>query len=136
MRVVSQLIHFTDWVPGYVHMGTMGWVTMVATASMYYVVPKIFKTEIYSVTIANIHFWLVLVGSSFLRDHVDHRHPAGRHVEGHQPRRHPHLHVPRRWRRRTLVRLVRLLGGLLYFAGIVVFTYNLYMTSRPKARAV
>ena len=27
LRVVSQLIHFTDWVPGHVHMGTMGWVT-------------------------------------------------------------------------------------------------------------
>ena len=31
---------------------------------------------------------------------------------------------------------VRLLGGLLYFAGIVVFAYNLGMTLRPKARAV
>jgi cbb3-type cytochrome oxidase subunit 1 len=27
---------------------------------------------------------------------------------------------------------VRLVGGLLYFAGIVVFSYNLYMTSRPR----
>ena len=35
---------------------------MVTAASIYYVVPKIFKTEIYSVTVANIHFWLVLVG--------------------------------------------------------------------------
>ena len=62
VRVVSQLIHYTDWVPGHVHMGTMGWVTMTATASMYYVIPKIYRTEIYSVAVANIHFWLVLVG--------------------------------------------------------------------------
>ncbi len=62
IRVVSQLIHYTDWVPGHVHMGTMGWVTLVTAASIYYVVPKIFRTEIYSVAIANIHFWLVLVG--------------------------------------------------------------------------
>ncbi len=60
--MVSQLIHYTDWVPGHVHMGTMGWVTMVTTASIYYVIPKIYGTEIYSEKIANTHFWLVLVG--------------------------------------------------------------------------
>ena len=62
LRVVSQLIHYTDWVPGHVHMGTMGWVTMVVTASVYYVIPKIYGTEIFSEKIANAHFWLVLVG--------------------------------------------------------------------------
>ena len=62
LRVVSQLIHFTDWVPGHVHMGTMGWVTMTVCASVYYVIPRIYGTEIYSERIANIHFWLVLVG--------------------------------------------------------------------------
>ena len=62
LRVVSQLIHYTDWVPGHVHMGTMGWVTLVTTASIYYVVPKIYGTTIYSEKIANAHFWLALVG--------------------------------------------------------------------------
>ena len=62
LRVVSQLIHYTDWVPGHVHMGTMGWVTMVICASTYYVIPKIHGTEIYSEKLANAHFWLVLVG--------------------------------------------------------------------------
>ncbi|MDA8098881.1 MAG: cbb3-type cytochrome c oxidase subunit I [Nitrospiraceae bacterium] len=62
LRVVSSLIHYTDWVPGHVHMGTMGWVTMTTAASMYYIIPKIYNTEIYSVKAANTHFWLVLVG--------------------------------------------------------------------------
>ena len=62
LRVVSQLIHFTDWIPGHVHMGMMGWVTMVTAASIYYAVPKIYGTTIYSERIANVHFWLVLVG--------------------------------------------------------------------------
>ncbi len=62
LRVVSSLIHYTDWVPGHVHMGTMGWVTMKTAASMYYIIPKIYNTEIYSVKAANTHFWLVLVG--------------------------------------------------------------------------
>jgi cytochrome c oxidase cbb3-type subunit 1 len=46
-------------------MGTMGWVTMTVAASIYYVIPKIYNTEIYSEKIANIHFWLVLVGQLF-----------------------------------------------------------------------
>ncbi len=62
LRVVSQLIHYTDWVPGHVHMGTMGWVTMTVCASIYYVIPRIYGTEIHSEKIANLHFWLVLVG--------------------------------------------------------------------------
>jgi cytochrome c oxidase cbb3-type subunit 1 len=62
LRVVSQLIHYTDWVPGHVHMGTMGWVALTVTASIYYVIPKMYGTEIYSVKLANVHFWLVLVG--------------------------------------------------------------------------
>jgi cytochrome c oxidase cbb3-type subunit 1 len=62
LRVVSQLIHYTDWIPGHVHMGTMGWVTLVTAASIYYAVPRIYGTTIYSEKIANVHFWLVLVG--------------------------------------------------------------------------
>ena len=62
IRAVSSLIHYTDWVPGHVHMGTMGWVVLTITAAMYYVVSKIYKTEVFSVKLANVHFWLVLVG--------------------------------------------------------------------------
>lgn len=62
IRAISSLVHFTDWVPGHVHMGTMGWVTLVACAGMYYVFPKIYKTDVYSVKMANTHFWLVFVG--------------------------------------------------------------------------
>jgi cytochrome c oxidase cbb3-type subunit 1 len=62
VRVISGLVHYTDWVIGHVHMGTMGWVTMTACACMYYVFPKIYNTEIFSVKLANSHFWLVFVG--------------------------------------------------------------------------
>ena len=62
LRVVNQIVHFTDWVPGHVHMGTMGWVSMIIGASLYYVIPAVYETEVYSVKLANVHFWLVLVG--------------------------------------------------------------------------
>ena len=62
IRVISSLIHYTDWVPGHVHMGTMGWVTLTACAAMYYVFPKIYGTTVFSVKLANTHFWLCFIG--------------------------------------------------------------------------
>jgi cytochrome c oxidase cbb3-type subunit 1 len=62
IRVISGLIHYTDWIPGHVHMGAMGWVTLTACAAMYYVFPKIYGTEVYSVRLANTHFWMVFFG--------------------------------------------------------------------------
>lgn len=62
IRVISSLIHYTDWVPGHVHMGTMGWVTMVIVASIYFIIPAIYKTTIYSIKLANVQFWIVLIG--------------------------------------------------------------------------
>jgi cytochrome c oxidase cbb3-type subunit 1 len=62
LRTVSALVHYTDWVPGHVHMGTMGWVTMTICASIYYLIPKVYNTKLYSIKLANTHFWLVLTG--------------------------------------------------------------------------
>ena len=62
LRAVSSLVHYTDWVPGHVHMGTMGWVVLTVTAAIYYITTRVYKTEIYSESLANTHFWLVLLG--------------------------------------------------------------------------
>ncbi len=62
IRIISSLIHYTDWVPGHVHMGTMGWVTMTIVGSVYYIIPHIYKTKIYSEKLCNIQFWIVLIG--------------------------------------------------------------------------
>jgi cytochrome c oxidase cbb3-type subunit 1 len=131
IRVVSQLIHYTDWVPGHVHMGTMGWVTMIVTASMYYVVPKIFGTEIYSEKIANIHFWLVLTGQlafsvtmwitgiqqGALWKMVGEDGTLSYTFMESLARNYPY------WQMRTL-------AGLVFTAGMLFFIYNIFMTMR------
>ena len=137
LRVVSQLIHFTDWVPGHVHMGTMGWVTLTVCASIYYVIPKIYGTEIYSEKLANVHFWLVLVGQLLFsitmwitgirqgwmwkatdaegklvyRNFID-------TLAGNYPY----------WHARTL-------AGIIFTVGMLFFVYNVLMTIR-KGRAL
>jgi cytochrome c oxidase cbb3-type subunit 1 len=62
LRTLNAFFHYTDWVVGHVHMGTMGWVAMVISAAFYYMIPRITGRELYSVKLANIHFWLILVG--------------------------------------------------------------------------
>jgi cytochrome c oxidase cbb3-type subunit 1 len=135
LRAVSQLIHFTDWVPGHVHMGTMGWVTMVTAASIYYVVPKIYGTEIYSEKIANVHFWLVLVGQlafsitmwitgiqqGALWKVMDGGKPRYTFMEG-LARNYPF------WQARTM-------AGVVFTIGMLFFVYNVLMTIR-KGRAL
>jgi cytochrome c oxidase cbb3-type subunit 1 len=132
LRVVSQLVHFTDWTPGHVHMGAMGWVALTVCASIYYVVPKIYGIAIHSERIANVHFWLVLVGQLLFsitmwitgirqgwmwkatdaegrlvyRNFMD-------TVVGNYPY----------WHTRTL-------AGIIFAAGMLLFVYNVLMTIR------
>ena len=130
-RVVSQLIHYTDWVPGHVHMGTMGWVTLTIAASIYYVIPKIYRTEIYSEKLANIHFWLALVGqltfsiTMWITGIQQGAMWKAANADGtlkytfmeSVAKNYPY------WQLRTL-------GGVIFTVGMLFFIYNVYMTAR------
>ena len=62
VRTFSAFIHYTDWVPGHVHMGALGWVSLIIFAGIYYLIPRLYNTELYSVKLANVHFWLAVIG--------------------------------------------------------------------------
>lgn len=62
IKSVNHLAHFTDWIVGHVHSGTIGWNYMMIAGIMYYMIPKIWKTELYSVKLANIQFWTATIG--------------------------------------------------------------------------
>jgi cytochrome c oxidase cbb3-type subunit 1 len=131
LRVVSQLIHYTDWVPGHVHMGTMGWVTMTVVASIYYIIPKIYNTEIYSEKIANIHFWLVLIGqlifsiTMWITGIMQGALWKATNPDG--SLKYTFMDVLAKnypyW-------IMRTLGGVIFTIGMLFFIYNIYMTMR------
>src|SRR5512136_1534792 len=136
LRVVSQLIHYTDWVPGHVHMGTMGWVALTVTASIYYVVPKMYGTEIYSVRLANVHFWLVLVGQLIFS--------ATGWITGIQQGAMWKALTPEGTLKYTFMETlvknypywhVRSLAGAIFIVGMVVFVLNVLLTIQ-KGRAL
>ncbi|WP_419172236.1 cytochrome-c oxidase, cbb3-type subunit I [Halobacteriovorax sp.] len=62
IKSVNYIGHFTDWVVGHVHAGTIGWNYMLIVGVLYYCTEKLWKTEIYSKKIANTQFWLATVG--------------------------------------------------------------------------
>jgi cytochrome c oxidase cbb3-type subunit I/II len=62
IKSVSAIGHYTDWIIAHVHGGALGWNGFLTFGMLYYLVPKIFKTELYSKKLANIHFWTGLVG--------------------------------------------------------------------------
>lgn len=62
IKSVSALGHYTDWIVGHVHGGALGWNGFMIFAMLYYLVPKLWNTELYSKKLAEQHFWLGLVG--------------------------------------------------------------------------
>jgi cytochrome c oxidase cbb3-type subunit I len=64
IKTVNALSHYTDWTVGHVHSGALGWVAMISIGSIYYLIPRLFgKTEMYSVRLINVHFWLATLGT-------------------------------------------------------------------------
>ena len=48
IKSVNAIGHFTDWIPGHVHAGTIGWNYLLIAGILYYLVTKLWNTEIYS----------------------------------------------------------------------------------------
>jgi cytochrome c oxidase cbb3-type subunit 1 len=62
IKTVNALSHYTDWTIGHVHSGALGWVAMVSVGAMYFLIPKLFDTELYSKKLVETHFWIATIG--------------------------------------------------------------------------
>lgn len=62
IKSFNHIAHFTDWVVGHVHSGTIGWNYFMAAGMMLYLVPKMWKTKLYSEKLGNIQFWTATIG--------------------------------------------------------------------------
>src|SRR5690606_4604902 len=64
IKSVSSLAHYTDWIVGHVHAGALGWNGLMAAGMFYWMVPRLFGTQLYSKRAAELHFWIGTVGIS------------------------------------------------------------------------
>ena len=63
IKTVNALSHYTDWTIGHVHSGALGWVAFIVIGSLYALIPKLYgKTEMYSTSMINTHFWMATIG--------------------------------------------------------------------------
>jgi cytochrome c oxidase cbb3-type subunit I len=62
IKTVNALSHYTDWTIGHVHSGALGWVALVSMGAMYYLIPRLFGRELYSLRLVEVHFWTATIG--------------------------------------------------------------------------
>lgn len=131
-KSVNALSHFTDWTIAHVHVGGLGWNGFMIFGIFYWLVPKIFQTKIYSKRLANFHFWIGTLGiivyvlpmywAGFTQSLMWKQFDAdGYLVYGNFLETVTQL-IP--------MYQMRALGGLMYFAGVIVMAYNLIATAR------
>ena len=61
-KSLNAIAHFTDWIVAHVHVGTLGWNGFMVMGMLYWMVPRLYKTKLYSVKLANQHFWIGTIG--------------------------------------------------------------------------
>ena len=135
VKSVNALSHYTDWNIAHVHGGALGWVGFMSIGMIYWLVPRLFQTPLYSKKLANAHFWVATIGIVL---YVIAMWAAGitqglmwRAFDDTGRLQYPDFLetvtrlIPMYW--------VRALGGALYIAGMLMFAYNVYRTwkSRP-----
>jgi cytochrome c oxidase cbb3-type subunit I/II len=65
LKNVNAIAHFTDWIVAHVHVGALGWNGFMIFALLYYLIPKMYNTEIFSKKLMNFHFWIGTLGIIF-----------------------------------------------------------------------
>lgn len=135
IKSVSAVGHYTDWIVGHVHLGALGWNGFLTFAMVYYLVPRLWNTKLYSLKLATAHFWVGLMGIllyyiSMLSAGVTQglmwlAVDNGKLVYPDFVETVTRI-VPLYW--------VRVVGGLLYLTGFILMLYNIYKTlkSAPK----
>jgi len=61
-KSLNAIAHYTDWIVGHVHIGTLAWNGFIISGMLYWLVQKLWKTELYSKKLANTHFLIGTIG--------------------------------------------------------------------------
>lgn len=130
IKSVSALGHYTDWIIGHVHGGALGWNGMMVMGTFLWMVPQLWKTELYSKKLAETSFWTTLTGVLFYYVSMT---VAGitqgamwQAVNQQGKLVYPDFMetvmaiYPLYW--------VRAIGGTLFIVGFIIFAYNIFKT--------
>lgn len=132
LKNFNAITHFTDWIVAHVHVGGLGWNGFLTFAMLYYIIPKIYNTQLYSTKLANVHFWIGTLGIIFYALPM---YWAGltQSLMWKQFTESGMLAYPNFLETVTQIKplyMLRAFGGLLYVSGVFVMVYNLIKTAR------
>jgi cytochrome c oxidase cbb3-type subunit I/II len=132
LKNVNAIAHFTDWIVAHVHIGGLGWNGFLTFGMMYWLVPKMWKTKLYSTKLANFHFWAGTLGIIFYALPL---YFAGftQSLMWKQFTDQGVLLYPNFLETVTQIipmYVLRAIGGTLYLVGTIVMTYNLIKTAK------
>jgi cytochrome c oxidase cbb3-type subunit I/II len=132
IKSVNALSHYTDWTVAHVHTGALGWNGFLTFSMLYWLFPRLWNTKLYSVKLANYHFWIGLLGMMF---YVVPMYISGVTQGLMWKQFNPDGFLTYGNFLETVIRLVpmyklRALGGALYVIGIVIMLVNLYKTAK------
>ncbi len=65
LKSINAVAHYTDWIVAHVHVGGLGWNGMLTFGILYWLIPRMYKTSLFSNKLANAHFWLATLGILF-----------------------------------------------------------------------
>ena len=132
LKSVNAISHFTDWTIGHVHIGALGWNGLLTFGMLYWLFPRLFNTKLYSVRLANVHFWLATLAIIF--------YAVPLYIGGitqalmwKQFTPEGYLMYPNFLE--TVTQLVpmyaiRAFGGILYLSGFLLLVFNLVKTAQ------
>lgn len=130
LKNVNAIAHFTDWIIAHVHVGALAWNGFFAYGMLYWLIPRLFKTKLYSTTLANVHFWIGTLGmllyalpmyvAGFVQAFMWKQfNPDGTLTYGNFLETIQEI-VPMYW--------MRAIGGTMYIIGALIMLYNVVKT--------
>ncbi|MEL6312231.1 MAG: cbb3-type cytochrome c oxidase subunit I, partial [Pseudomonadota bacterium] len=134
LKSVNSLSHYTDWTIAHVHSGALGWNGLMTFGMMYWLLPRLFQTELWSKKLASAHFWIGTLGILL---YIIPIYVAGitqglmwRAFDESGDLQYPAFVetvveiLPMYW--------LRIVGGTLYVAGVVMLAINVFQTWRRR----
>jgi len=132
LKNVNAIAHFSDWIIAHVHVGALAWNGFFTFGMLYWLIPRMFKTKLFSKGLANFHFWIGTLGivmyalpmyvAGFVQASMWKQFsPDGTLTYGNFLETINEI-VPMYW--------MRAIGGSLFIVGAIVMLYNVVMTVR------
>lgn len=136
LKNVNAIAHFSDWIIAHVHVGALAWNGFLTFGMVYWLVPRLFKTKLYSIKLANAHFWIGTLGiimyalpmyvAGFTQASMWKQfNPDGTLTYGNFLETVSEI-IPMYW--------MRAIGGSLYIFGAFILLYNIIQTVRQGSK--